>query len=315
MRKLKQNSTFAVCKVNKASSLDSKYSIKDLEQLSGIKAHTLRAWEQRYNLIEPYRTDTNIRYYVDEHLKRILNVAVLVKGGMKISHVASMSDDEIRTAVVDAGRYQGNYESQINAFKIAMLEYDEYLFDSVFNRCLIQFGTDETLTKIVGVFIQQIGLLWQAGAINVSNEHFISNLVKQKVFSIIDQTITPNHNKRNSYVLYLPANELHELGLLYLYYFLKKSGHRVIYLGQSVPIEYLKEVSDKTNIDQFISIFTTRPNYEEVEMYFDRLGQMFDSDNYKFFVTGIQLHNVELDQKHNSVEVCPNIEELRKLFV
>lgn len=294
--------------------MQSKYSIKDLEQLSGIKAHTLRAWEQRYELIEPYRTDTNIRYYVDDHLKRILNIAVLVKGGMKISHVAQMTDDQIRNAVVDSGRYQGNYDSQINAFKVAMLDYDEYLFDSVFNRCLLQFGTDETLTRILGSFIQQVGLLWQAGAINVANEHFISNLVKQKLFSIIDQTIIPNPKHGKSYVLYLPTNELHELGLLYLYYFLKKSGHRVIYLGQSVPIEYLKEVSDKTKIDQFISIFTTQPNYDEVDVYFERIGQMFDGDNYKFFVTGLQLKEVELDEKPNCVEVLKNIEALKNHF-
>ncbi len=295
--------------------MQSKYSIKDLEQLSGIKAHTIRAWEQRYNLIEPKRTGTNIRYYVDEHLKLILNIAVLVKSGMRISKVSEMSPEQIRSAVIDAGRYQGNYESQINAFKIAMLEYDEYLFDSIFNRCLIQFGTDETLTKILGSFIQQVGLLWQAGAISVSNEHFISNLIKQKLFSIIDQTIIPKPSSNSkSFVLYLPAEELHELGLLYLYYHLKKSGHRVIYLGQSVPMEYLKEVSEKTDIDQFISIFTTRPHYEEMDMYFNKVGEMFDPGNYRFFVTGIQLNQYTPESKPKHINVCEDIESLKKIF-
>lgn len=296
--------------------MDSKYSIKDLEQLSGIKAHTLRAWEQRYNLIEPHRTETNIRYYVDDHLKKILNIAVLVKSGMRISKVAEMSHEEIKAAVIDAGRYQGNYESQINAFKISMLEYDEYLFDSVFNKCLIQFGTDETLSKILGKFIQEIGLLWQAGAINVSNEHFISGLVKQKLFSIIDQTIIPQPSPdRNSYVLYLPADELHELGLLYLYYHLKKNGHRVIYLGQSVPISYLKEVSDKTQVDKFISVFTTQPHFEEIDVYFERIGELFEEDNYRFFLTGIQFSQYDSAKKPSHVEVAPNIEALKATFL
>lgn len=296
--------------------MNSKYSIKDLEKLSGIKAHTLRAWEQRYGLIEPKRTDTNIRYYIDEHLKKILNIAVLVKSGMRISKVAGLSDQELRAAVIDAGRYQGNYESQINAFKIAMLEYDEYLFDSIFSKCLIQFGTEETLTKILGTFIQEIGLLWQAGAINVSNEHFISNLVKQKLFSIIDQTIIPQESaRRKSFVLYLPSEELHELGLLYLYYYLKKSGHRVIYLGQSVPIEYLKEVSDKTNVDHFISVFTTSPHFEEIDTYFQKIGEMFKSDNYRFFLTGIQFHNYDGDRVPQQVEIAASIESLKETFV
>lgn len=296
--------------------METKYSIKDLEHLSGIKAHTLRAWESRHDLISPYRTDTNIRYYGDAHLKKILNIAVLVKSGMRISAVTKMSDEGIRTAVIDAGRYQGNFDSQINALKISMIEYDEYLFDSIFNKCLIQFGTDETLTKVLGVFIREVGLLWQAGAINVSNEHFISNLVKQKLFSIIDQTLTaPPGPGSMSYVLYLPSEELHELGLLYLYYHLKKAGHRVIYLGQTVPIEYLKEVALKTNIDQFVSIFTSRPNFEEMDAYFERIGEMFDGANYRFFVTGLQFENKDkLKKKPANVEVASDIEALRNYF-
>lgn len=296
--------------------MQSKYSIKDLEQLSGIKAHTLRAWEQRYGLISPRRTETNIRYYVDDHLKKILNIAVLVKSGMRISKVAKMTAEEIRAAVIDAGRYQGNYESQINAFKIAMLEFDEYLFDNLFNKCLIQFGTEETLTKILGKFIQEIGLLWQAGAINISHEHFISSLVKQKLYSIIDQTIIPqSHRDSKSYVLYLPTDELHEMGLLYLYYYLKRSGHRVIYLGQSVPLENLKDVADKTNVERFISVFTTKPHHEEMNVYFDKLGRMFDDNSYRFFFTGMQFHNYELEEKPALVEVAPDIESLKQTFL
>jgi DNA-binding transcriptional MerR regulator len=293
--------------------MESKYSIKDLEHLTGIKAHTIRAWESRYGIIEPQRTPTNIRYYIDEDLKRILNVAVLVKGGMRISNVAKMSPEEIRSAVIDAGRYQGNYESQINALKISMLEYDEYLFDSIFNKCLIQFGTDETLTKILAPFIYEIGTLWQTGAITVTNEHFISSLVKQKMFSIIDQTILPPPDvNTKSYVLYLPAGELHELGLLYLYYHLKKRGHRVIYLGQSVPLEYLKEVTQKTDIQNFISIFTSTPHYEELDLYFERLSDMFNPDNYRFFLTGYQCLEAETKNVPNNVKILENLEELAK---
>jgi len=294
----------------------SKYSIKDLEQLSGIKAHTLRAWEQRYNLIEPHRTDTNIRYYIDDHLKKILNIAVLVKSGMRISKVANLSQEEIRASVIDAGRYRGNYESQINSFKIAMIDYDEYLFENVFNKCLMQFGTDETLTKILGEFIRQIGLLWQAGAISVSNEHFISSLVKQKLFSIIDQTILPQVKDTSvSYVLYTPADELHEMGLLYLYYYLKKMGYRVIYLGQSVPVEYLKEVSDKTQVKQFVSIFTTTPHVDDLDAYFKRLVEIFeDDDSCRFFFTGMQLNSYKSENMPSQIELAANIEHLKSFF-
>jgi len=295
--------------------METKYSIKDLENLSGIKAHTIRAWESRYDLLEPCRTDTNIRYYLDDHLKKILNIAVLVKGGMRISNVAKMSTEEIRSAVIDSGRYEGNYDSQINALKIAMLEYDEYLFDNIFNKCLIQFGTEETLNDILGPFIIQIGTLWQAGAINVSNEHFISNLMKQKLFAIIDQIIIPQpKSTQMSYVLYLPSEELHELSLLYLYYYLKKNGHRVVYLGQSVPIEYLKEVSDKTKIDRFISVFTSRPHFEEMDFYFERIGEMFKDDRYQFFLSGLQFKNYDIQNNiPDNVRITPSMADLKKV--
>lgn len=296
--------------------MKSKYSIKDLEKLSGIKAHTLRAWEQRYNLIEPNRTDTNIRYYSDEHLKRILNIAVLVKSGMRISKVADLTDHQLKSAVIDSGQYHGNYESQINSLKVAMLEYDEYMFDSIFNKCLLQFGTDETLNKIVGPFFHQVGVLWQAGAINISNEHFISNLIKQKLFAIIDQTVLPKAGQGvKSYVLYLPGDELHELGLLYLYYYLKREGHRVIYLGQSVPIQYVKEVSEKAHVDQFVSIFTSRPHSDEIGDYFERIGEMFDASNYRFFITGLQVSNYQDSNVPQQVDLAMNLEELKTLIV
>ena len=291
--------------------MESKYSIRDLEYLTGIKAHTIRAWESRYKLIEPKRTPTNIRYYVDEDIKRILNVAVLVKGGMRISTVAKMNVDEVRSAVMDAGRYQGNYESQITGLKTAMLEYDEYLFDSIFNKCLIQFGTDDTLTKILGPFIYEMGTLWQTCAISVSNEHFVSNLVKQKMFSIIDQLILPPPDQeREHFVLYLPSGELHELGLLYIYYFLKKKGHRIIYLGQEVPVAYLREVSDKTGVKNFISIFTSSPHADNVQSYFEELREIFPEKDFNFRFTGYQAVNSEIKKLPGTIKVLSNLEEL-----
>ena len=294
--------------------METKYSIKDLEHLSGIKAHTIRAWESRYNIISPQRTGTNIRYYGDEDMKKLLNIAVLVRGGRRISNVARLSDEQIRAAVIDAGRYQGHYESQINGLKLSMLEYDEYLFDSIFNKCLIQFGTDETLTKILGSFIEQVGILWQVGAIGVSNEHFIANLIKQKLFSIIDQTLIPAADKfRKSYLLYLPTDELHELGLLYLYYFLKKNNNRVIYLGQSVPLEYLKEVSVKTGIKNFVSIFTCEPRFDEMDSYFEKMTGIFPAGSYRFYLSGFQLTQNNYKQSNPPhVEIFPDLEAMTK---
>lgn len=276
-----------------------KYSIKELEHLSGIKAHTIRAWESRYALISPERTETNIRYYTDSDLKRLLNVAVLVQGGARISKVAEMTDAEMKEAVVNTGNYEANFNSYVNALKAAMLDYNDQAFDAVVSRCIIKYGAEKALLQIVGAFIKEVGLLWQVGAIRVSHEHFASNLLKMKLFSLVDQAIRDRSGSaKGGYVLYLPANELHELSLLYLYYVLVSKGHRVIYLGQDIPLSYLPEVTNKTGIVNFVSVFTTSPHVTQVTEYLQQIVEVFPKNQCKFFFSGRQLKEEEI--KFNS---------------
>lgn len=292
--------------------METRYSIKDLARLSGIKAHTIRAWEQRYGLLEPFRTSTNIRYYADEHLKRILNAAVLVKNGMRISNVASLSNDELHSAVISANAFTGSYETHIGTLKMSMLEYDEYMFESAFNNCLKQFGAERTLAEIVGPFIREIGLLWQANAITVSHEHFVSNLIKQKLYSIIDQTVlSRTSSEQSGFILYLPGDELHELGLLYLYFYLRAAGKRVVYLGQSVPLEYLKDVAEKTGIKRFVSVFTLKPHADDIDTYFENIGKELDSIDYEFFVTGIQAQGFDPNSHSGRIHISKDLAALK----
>ncbi len=293
--------------------MQSKYSIKDLEHLSGIKAHTIRAWESRYGLIEPFRTETNIRYYVDEHLRKILNTSVLVQSGVKISKIAQMTDEEISQAVMNSGNYESNYSSYINSLKIAMLDFDEYAFDSIVSRCIVRFGADKALLEVVGPFIKELGVLWQINGIKVSHEHFASNLLRLKLFALIEQNMSSKPVEgRESYILYLPAGELHELSLLYLYYQLVVSGSRVVYLGQSVPIEYLGEVSQKTGIKNFISIFTTKPHLDDIESYLIKIDDCFPNMGVKFLFSGQQLHGVDMSMISSNVLIFSGVEDLKK---
>lgn len=292
--------------------MQSKYSIKDLEHLTGVKAHTIRIWESRYNIVEPERTATNIRYYKDEDLKRLLNVAVLVHNGMKISKVAEMTDAERNSLVLDASKYQGNYESQINGLKIAMLDFNENLFDRILTNSMATIGTEETFSKIVGGFIYQVGLLWQTNTISISHEHFASNLIKQKLYVAIDSVIEPQREKgQKTYLLYLPADELHELGLLYVSYLLKNSGHRVIYLGQAVPVDFLREVIEKVHIDALVSIFTTQPYEGDLDNYFKRCLEVLGSRELQWFVSGRQLYNYDSANLDSRFIVCGDVMDLK----
>jgi len=266
--------------------VDVKYSIRDLERLSGIKAHTLRIWESRYGLIAPQRTETNIRYYLDPDLKRVLNVAALVNAGHRISKVAKMSEIELRSAVLDQMQHADNGDALLHALQMAMLDFDQELFEKVLNQSVMQLGTERAFNEVVASFIRRIGLLWQTDAIAVAHEHFVTNLIKQKLFASIDRLAVHPAPNAPFNLLFLPATELHEMGLLYLHFLLRKRGERSLYLGQDVPLEFLAEVSPKLQPDRVISVFTTAPRSEDVGVFSERLGRIFDRPGCRFHLGG-----------------------------
>ncbi len=212
------------------------YSIKDVERLSGIKAHTIRIWEKRYGLVEPRRSSTNIRYYTNEELKKILNVTLLNKFGIKISKIAGLSADELRQKVLDLANDRSEEEVQIESLVISMIDLDKMRFERILNNCVLRLGFENTVVKVLYPFFKKVGILWQVGAINPAQEHFISNLVRQKIIVAIDgqsRALKPDSKK---FLLFLPEGELHEIGLLFYSYLIQKAGHDAVYLGQSVPM-------------------------------------------------------------------------------
>ncbi|AMQ55382.1 MerR family transcriptional regulator [Algoriphagus sanaruensis] len=263
----------------------STYSIKDLEQLSGIKAHTLRIWEQRYSLLNPKRTDTNIRYYDDEDLKLILNVALLNDNGFKISKIASMRMEEIREEVVKLTDRSLTHDDQIHALTISMIEMDEERFDKVLSGNIQKLGFEQTMLNIIYPFMSKIGVLWQTGAINPAQEHFISNLVRQKLIVAIDKQTSQEGGKK--FLLFLPEGELHEISILFASYLIKSKGHRVIYLGQSTPNDDLLAVYKIHEPEYLVTIITTSPASEYVQDYINALSERFSKS--KIIVSGYQV--------------------------
>ena len=293
--------------------MNSKYSIKDLEQLSGIKANTIRIWEQRYAVIQPRRTDTNIRYYEDCDLRKLLNVSFLVHEGIKISKVTQLSEDEMHQLVQEKSGAKGCFSAEINALKMAMFEYDQFAFTKAFETCVEKYGTEKAFTDVLGEFIAQLGVLWQTNTISVSNEHFVSNLIKQKLYSLIDATRVAPKQKAKTFLLYLPSNELHEIGLLYLQYQLLLNGQHVIFLGQNTPSDYLFEVYKKSPFDEVISIFTTYPHCEDVAEYIDNLVGSMNDYPVKFNFCGSQVHKLLDNEYENSrVKLFKGLSELKE---
>ena len=216
------------------------YSIKDLEKLSGIKAHTIRIWEQRYQLIEPKRTDTNIRFYDDEQLKYLLNVALLSKNGYKISKICKWSDVEFLEQVKQVYEQTLLHDSSVqldldaNDLITSMIDMDALKFHRIYENSIRLIGFQKTITDLIYPYLEKVGSLWTMGQINPTQEHFISNLIRQKIIAAIDR-LTEN-TEGDKFLLLLPEGEHHEIGLLLSQYILKENGKRVYYIGQNLPL-------------------------------------------------------------------------------
>lgn len=220
------------------STLVGQYSIKELEMLSGIKAHTIRIWEQRYHLLEPKRTASNIRYYDDEQLKFLLNVSLLSKHGYKISHISSWSKQDLKQKVEKLYEQtsvhpQEHFEHDATELIAAMIDMDALKLHAIYDASVKQIGFENTIVQLVYPFLEKIGILWSIGQINPAHEHFMSSLIRQKIISGIDQLQEPKTGKK--FMLLLPQGEHHEIGLLVAHYMLKRQGYRVFYLGADLP--------------------------------------------------------------------------------
>jgi DNA-binding transcriptional MerR regulator len=258
------------------------YSIKDLEKLSGIKAHTLRIWEKRYNLLEPKRTTTNIRFYDDEDLKRILNVALLNRNGIKISHIADLNDIEISGKISDLARSHPETANQIDNLVMSMIELDEKKFEKVLAKYTQLYGFEETILHLIYPFFEKIGILWQTGVVNPAQEHFVSNLIRQKLIAAIDKLPDTENRESQRFIMYLPEGELHEISLLFYYFLAKKRGQNVVYLGQSVPFKDLTTVANIKHCDFLLTSFSSSFNGIDINEYLLHLSQTFPKQKIFF---------------------------------
>ena len=272
--------------------MKSDFSIKDLENISGIKAHTIRIWEKRYKLLEPERTQTNIRHYGLRSLQKLLNVAFLNSNDIKISKIAKLSNEEVSAHVREIAS-RGNIEHHaINAFKMSMFHFDQVLFYKTYMNLLERYTFREIFYDIFIPLLNEMGLLWQTNTISPAHEHFISVHIKQKILLNIEklQSLEPKPATR-TFVLFLPENEIHDIGLLFVNYELRSRGYHTIFLGESIPMESLSDVLEFFNEITFISYFTVKPiEREDVLIYLDNFKQLLlKKESSKLWLLGHKL--------------------------
>lgn len=276
----------------------SSYSIKDLEQLSGIKAHTLRIWEQRYNIIAPQRTDTNIRTYDDQDLKLVLNISLLKDHGYKISEISKLSTEDMTQEALKILASPLSYPDQIQALTLAMIDFDEERFETIIDANEHQFGFENTIVNIIYPFLNRIGILWMTGSIGSGQEHFVSNLIRQKLIAAIDKQSDKSISTGKTFVLFLPEGEFNEISLLFANYIIRSRSNKVIYLGQNLPFNDLRFVYQMKRPDYIFTAFTSVPANHEVQPFVDRMAKTFPESC--LLLTGYQIVGQDITIPENA---------------
>lgn len=288
------------------------FSIRDMENLSGIKAHTIRIWEKRYNLFNPERTDTNIRTYSLESLQKLLNVTLLYNNGYKISKIAKLDESRIPSLVKEIVANNSEKNHALNSLKLSMLNFDQSLFLKTYNDLMEGKSFTDIFNKVFIPLMNELGILWQTNTISPAHEHFISNLIKQKIYIHTEQLQIEEPTKTDKvYVLFLPENEIHELGLLYINYQIALRGYKTIYLGQTMPIENLVDLLKYYNNIRFISYFTVSPTQSDLDDYFRRFTEVLEmSPGSKLYALGNQIQYVSKENLPETIRLFNSIEQL-----
>ena len=259
------------------------FTIRDIENLSGIKAHTIRIWEQRYSFLKPKRSDTNIRYYTNDELRIILNIALLNKYGYKISHISKMSHETMYESVLSLTDATAKESIVVNRLIACMVEYDVELFEKIINDCVDASGIEKTILHIMFPFLDKVGILWLTSHINPAQERLVSNVIRQKIIVGIDSLSTKTTSS-SKVCLFLPEGEYHELSLLFVAFLLKKKGVPFIYLGVNIPFSELKTVTAIKKPDYLYSHVTTAGLSFNAEKFFATLHK--DFRNYSTIISG-----------------------------
>jgi DNA-binding transcriptional MerR regulator len=285
------------------------FSMSQVESLTGIKSHTLRIWERRYSFLKPQRTQTNIRYYSNDELRRLLNIAILINNGYKISKIDKLSEYELHSIIIELNSYSSaKFDDDINRLSLCMIEMNEEIFSAIFQRHVTRHGLLSTVMNLIYPFLAHVGITWIAHQTIPAQEHFISNLIRQKIVSAIDMIPLVKVDAK-SIIMFLPENESHEIALLLANYIAKDLGFKVMYLGQNVPVEDIVDVDKIVKADLFLTMFVT-PIGNKFKSFFEDVLGNFDTP---LFVAG----NYDVSESPDNFKhiTSPEIlfEELKKL--
>ena len=274
------------------------YTIKDLENLSGIKAHTIRIWEKRYGLLVPQRTDTNIRRYTDDDLKKIINISLLVNRGFKISKIALLSEEELYNHALKANSKPEDTNDRIEKLIFYMLSLDINSLEQEVESLIQEAGVEKAIYLYIFPLMEKIGALWQANSIVPAQEHFMFNFLRQKLIIETDKLPKANGQAESSGLFFLPEGENHEFSLLFYNYLARKNGHRTLYLGQSVPLSDILTIAESFHFDYYFTAIITSSPKDEFEQFLSDFSRKVSTS--MLYITGKEAHNYKRKHPRNA---------------
>ena len=287
------------------------YTINDIEKLSGVKAHTIRIWEKRYSFLPNRRTDTNIRYYQDEDLELILNIAHLNRNGLKISKIANLSAEEIKQKVANSCEVDAIFDQQIDGLMLSMFELNEFKFLKILNHKIKEFGFEKTMDNFIYPLLDKLSIMWIAGSVKSVHENFINNIIKRKLVIEIDKIKVDYNNNEKKFFIYLPEYEAHEMSILYTYYLLKSHGVNTLYLGSQLTINDVKDAFDIFKPSHIFTIFNDSFSETPLQPYIDSLLEK--TGDAKILISGYQTIQQKI-QNTERVFTLKSLEEIKSFI-
>ena len=285
------------------------YSIKDIEKLTGVKAHTIRIWEKRYSIVIPKRTKTNIRYYDEDDLKNVMNIALLNNNGYKISSIAKLSIDERQTIAAKLNNVDSKFENNIDAIMYSVLRLDEHNINLILNQHIHQEGLTQTMDDLVNPLLEKMGMMWIAGSISEVHERFVTNLLKNVIIGQINACDdNPNNVDQTKIILYLPEGQSHELSILYLHYMLKAKGNEVLMFGMNYSLESLQETVKLVKADRVITLINEKLQRSSVQAYITRLSDILGDETIAV-LTGYEVLANQINSPSN-IRIVKSMQEL-----
>lgn len=288
------------------------YSIKDLENLSGVKAHTLRIWEKRYGIIQPSRTDTNIRYYTDVDLHKVLNISFLNRNGYKISKIALMSNDEIRQKIAEYTEVGAFFEDQVDSLMMSMFELDDSKFNIILEQEIISNGFEATMNNIIFPLLDKLGMMWIAGSIKAVHENFVSNFIRRKTIIEIDRISKNTQTINRRCIVYLPENENHELSLLFLHYILASQQTKVVNLGTGISLIDVLEAKEIFKPQYIFTIFNDSFAESTLQPYISEMAK--NASDCKILISGFQAATQDISLPPN-VSILNSIQSVKDFIL